>query len=306
MVQQTRQDAVPGSEQHTASTTFMSPGGQQYGQAGRQSGKNNAREKQLARALGWFSIGLGLAEVAAPRGIAKLVGVRGEHRVLIRLLGMREITHGIGILTQRPPVGAVWSRVGGDAIDLACLGAALTSPYARRNRIAAAMAAILGVTCADLLCAQQLSRSAGVTTASGAMRVQKSIIINRSPEELYRFWRDFQNLPRFMYHLESVRMSGTQRSHWVAKAPAGKRIAWDAETTADEPNTLIAWRALEDSDVHHTGSVRFEHAPGGRGTVVTVEIAYRPPGGVMGVGLASLFGQRPSSRYGMACAASNS
>jgi hypothetical protein len=140
------------------------------------------REKQLARALGWFSIGLGLTEVVAPRGIARLVGLRRDHNVLIRLLGMREITHGIGILTQRPPVGAVWSRVGGDAIDLAFLGAALTSPYARRGRIAAAMTAILGVTGLDILCAQQLSRSTGMTTASGAVRLHKSITINRSPE----------------------------------------------------------------------------------------------------------------------------
>jgi len=256
------------------------------------------REKQLARALGWFSIGLGLAEVAAPRGIARLVGLQRDHRVLIRLLGMREITHGIGILTQRPPVGAVWSRVGGDAIDLAFLGAALTSPYAKRGRIAAAMAAILGVTGLDILCARQLSRRTGMTTASGAVRLHKSIIINRSPEALYQFWHDFQNLPRFMYHLESVHMTGSERSHWVAKTPAGKRIAWDAEVIDDEPNTSIAWRALEGSDVYHTGSVRFERAPGGQGTMVSLEIAYRPPGGVMGVGLASLFGTAPEQQIG--------
>jgi uncharacterized membrane protein len=211
---------------------------------------------------------------------------------------MREITHGIGILMQRPPVGAVWSRVGGDAIDLAFLGAALTSPYTKRNRVVAAMAAILGVTGLDVLCAQQLSRRAGITTASGAVRVRKSIVINRSPEELYQFWHDFQNLPRFMYHLESVHMTGANRSHWVAKVPAGKRITWDSEITADEPNTSIAWRALEGSDVYHTGSVRFERAPGGHGTVVSLEIAYRPPGGMIGAGLASLFGAAPEQQIG--------
>jgi uncharacterized membrane protein len=250
-------------------------------------------EERLARALGWFSVGLGLTEVVAPRGIAKLVGARGDYPRLIRFLGMREIAHGIGILTQRRPVRAVWSRVGGDAIDLACLGVTLTSPRAKRSRVAGAMAAVLGVTFLDVLCAQRLSRSAGITTASGAICVRKSIIINRSPEELYQFWHDFQNLPRFMYHLESVRMTGKERSHWVAQVPAGTRVEWDAEITADEPNTLIAWRALESSDVYHTGSVRFEHAPGGRGTVVTVEIAYRPPGSVIGMGLAVLFGTAP-------------
>ena len=296
VMQQTGQDVGPGREQHTTGHVFTQHRDRHDGRAGGQSRLENMKEERLARALGWFSIGLGLTEVAAPRGIAKLVGVRGDHPGLIRFLGMREIAHGIGILTQRRPVKAVWSRVVGDAVDLACLGAALASPYAKRNRVTAAMAAVLGVTVADALCAQQLSRSVGVTTASGAIRVRQSIIINRSPEELYQFWHDFQNLPRFMYHPESVRMTGKERSHWVAKVPAGTRVEWDAEVTADVPNTLIAWRALEGSDVYHTGSVRFECAPGGRGTVVTVEIEYRPPGSVIGTGLAMLFGTVPKQQ----------
>jgi uncharacterized membrane protein len=217
--------------------------------------------------------------------MAKLVGVRGDHRVLIRLLGVREIAHGVGILTQRRPTEGVWSRVGGDAIDLACLGAAFLSPGARQDRVAVSTAAVLGVTLLDVLCARQLSRS--------AVHVQRSIIINRSPAELYRFWQDFQDLPRFMYHLESVRTAGQGRSHWVAKAPAGTTVEWDAVITADHPNSLIAWRSLEGADVEHTGSVRFEPAPGGRGTVVRVEITYRPPGGVIGRGVAKLFGEAP-------------
>jgi len=242
----------------------------------------------LARALGWFGIGLGLAEVAAPREIAKLVGVRGDHSILIRLLGVREIASGIGILTQRRPTERVWARVGGDAIDLACLGAAFMEPRASQDRVAAATAAVLGVTLLDVLCARQLSRR--------AVRVQQSILINRSPAELYQFWHDFQNLPRFMYHLDSVQTTGQGRSHWVAKAPAGTTVEWDAVITADHPNSLIAWCSLEGADVEHTGSVHFEQAPGGRGTVVTVEITYRPPGGAIGRGLAKLFGAAPEQQ----------
>jgi uncharacterized membrane protein len=201
---------------------------------------------------------------------------------------MREIASGIGILSQRRPTEGVWSRVGGDAIDLACLGAAFLSPGVRQDRVAAATAAVLGVTLVDVLCAQQLSRQ--------AVRVRRSIMINRTPDELYQFWHDFQNLPRFMYHLESVRMTGQGRSHWVAKAPAGATVEWDAVITADHPNSLIAWRSLEGADVEHTGSVRFEPAPGGRGTVVTVELVYHPPGGAIGRSFAKLFGEAPEQQ----------
>ncbi|MGA9995186.1 MAG: SRPBCC family protein [Pyrinomonadaceae bacterium] len=126
--------------------------------------------------------------------------------------------------------------------------------------------------------------------------MKKSIVINGSPEELYQFWHDFENLPRFMKHLESVRVTGDKRSHWVAKAPAGTNVEWDAEITEDQPNELIAWRSLEESDVRNSGSVRFERAPGGRGTRVTVELEYDPPGGVIGAGVAKLFGEEPEQQ----------
>jgi uncharacterized membrane protein len=126
--------------------------------------------------------------------------------------------------------------------------------------------------------------------------VKKSLIINRTPEELYRFWRDFENLPRFMKHLESVRVTGDGRSHWVAKAPAGSSVEWDAEITEDRPNELIAWRSLEGADVDNSGSVRFERAPGNRGTIVKVEIDYNPPGGVIGAAVAKLFGEEPGQQ----------
>jgi len=285
-MQQTRQSAGPGSAQHTPVRSFMQPRHLQHVQ--KDSGGNNGQAVWLARALGWFGIGLGLAEVAAPRGIAKLVGVRGDHSMLIRLLGMREIASGIGILTQHRPTEGVWSRVGGDAIDLACLGTAFMEPRARQDRVLAATAAVLGVTLLDVLCARQLSRC--------VVHVQQSIMINRSPAELYQFWHDFQNLPRFMYHLKSVETIGQGRSHWVAQAPAGTTVEWDAVSTADHPNSLIAWRSLDGADVEHTGSVRFEPAPGGRGTVVTVEITYRPPGGAIGRGFAKLFGAAPEQQ----------
>ncbi|HEX4948410.1 MAG TPA: SRPBCC family protein, partial [Blastocatellia bacterium] len=253
-------------------------------------------EANLARGLGWFSLGLGVAEMVAPRGLARLIGLRGDHSNLFRMLGAREIASGIGLLTQRQPTAGAWSRVAGDAMDLALLGTAFTSPKANRGRLAAATAAVAGVTALDVLCSQQLSRRANTHTPGAAMRLTQSILINRSPEELYRFWRDFQNLPRFMKHLESVQVMDNNRSHWVAKGPVGTNIEWDAEIIEDRPNEVIAWRSVEGAMVESTGSVRFERAPGGRGTIVRVRMQYNPPGGVVGATVAKLLGKDPESQ----------
>lgn len=257
--------------------------------------------EKLARGLGWFSIGLGLAEVLAPGGIAKISGVSRENTGLIRLLGLREIAHGVGIFSQgRRPAGAVWARVVGDALDLACLGAAFASPKTNKGRLAFATANVLAVTALDVLCAQQLGGGEGAgeggEARKGTTQVKNSLIINRPPGELYRYWRNFENLPSIMRHLESVEVKGDGRSHWVAKAPAGTSVEWDAEVTEDRPNELIAWRSLEGSDVDNSGSVRFETAPGNRGTIVKVEINYTPPGGALGSLVAKLFGEEPGQQ----------
>ena len=128
------------------------------------------------------------------------------------------------------------------------------------------------------------------------VKVEKSLTINRPPEELYRFWRDFENLPRVMSHLESVHVTGENRSHWVAKAPAGTTVEWDAEVYNEKENELIAWRSLEGADVDNAGSVRFERAPGGRGTVVRVSLKYDPPAGKLGAAVAKLFGEEPEQQ----------
>ena len=254
-------------------------------------------EERLARGLGWFSIGLGVAEVVAPRGIAKISGVSNRNTGLIRLLGLREIGHGVAIFAQgKRPRAALWARVVGDAIDLACLGAAFASPRSRKGRVAFATANVLTVAALDVLCAAQLSGDEGSTDARSTTRVKKSLIINRDPEELYAFWRDFENLPRVMPHLESVRVTDERRSHWVAKAPAGTTVEWDAEVTEDRPNELIAWRSLAGAEVENSGSVRFVPAAGGRGTVVSVEMEYAPPGGPLGALVAKLFGEEPGQQ----------
>jgi uncharacterized membrane protein len=132
--------------------------------------------------------------------------------------------------------------------------------------------------------------------AHRGIKVEESVTVNKSPEELYRFWRDFENLPRFMDHLESVRVDAGGRSHWVAKAPAGTTVEWDAEVYNEKENELIAWRSLEGADVDNAGSVRFEPTTDGSGTVVRVSLKYDPPGGLLGSTFAKLFGEEPSQQ----------
>lgn len=129
-----------------------------------------------------------------------------------------------------------------------------------------------------------------------AMKVTKTITVNASPAEVYRFWRNFENLPRFMPHLASVRVRDNRRSHWVAKGPAGKQIEWDAEIINEVENELIAWQSLDNADVYNAGSVHFYPAAGGRGAEVKVVMRYTPPAGALGVAMAKLFGEEPSQQ----------
>ena len=253
------------------------------------------REERLARRLGWFSIGLGITQIAAPRAFAKLVGLNGN-RTLMRVLGIREIASGVGILSRRKPTGWLWSRVGGDLMDLTILGKALVSPSTNRRRVATATAAVTGVTVLDIRASQELSSSPTPEDNRISIRVKKSVTINRPAEELYALWHDFQNLARFMKHVESVQVTGDKRSHWIAKGPAGKSVEWDAETIEDRPNELIAWRSVEGSTIENSGSVRFEAATGGRGTVVRVELEYYPPAGLLGATVAKLLGEEPEGQ----------
>lgn len=126
------------------------------------------------------------------------------------------------------------------------------------------------------------------------IRVEKSVTINRSPEELYSFWRNFQNLPRFMSHLKSVTVTGDKRSHWVAKGPAGSEAEWDAEIINEVPNELIGWRSVDGSQINNAGSVHFTRTIANRGTEVKVILRYDPPGGVLGAVIAKLFGEDPA------------
>lgn len=182
-------------------------------------------------------------------------------------------------------------------------GALAVYGLARRNPIGWGLA-VLGIG----LLRRGMTGYCPVTAALGAepedrevapwkrpVAVRKAVTIQRPRNEVYDFWRDFENLPRFMDHLESVAVRAGGISHWVAKGPAGSTVAWDAEVIADEPDRRIAWRSLPGSEIENSGEVRFADAPGG-GTEVRVELTYRPPAGMVGAAVAKLFGEEPDGQ----------
>ncbi len=132
--------------------------------------------------------------------------------------------------------------------------------------------------------------------AADGRHVEQVVTINRSPAELYEFWRDFSRLPQFMAHLEAVTVQDATHSHWVAKAPAGQTVAWDAEITSDQPNEAISWQSVGETSVPNRGEVRFAAGPAGRGTTVRVHLHYSPPAGAVGALVAKLFGEEPNQQ----------
>lgn len=302
---------------------------------------------RFTRALGWYSVLLGATELLASKPLAEALGVP-DHTHRIRMFGARELAHAALVFTQ--PTAGVWSRVLGDVMDLASLGAALKPENPARARVAAALGLVTATTVADTMCALSLAGGgaqnsvstqiavsdasqrahpllrlapAALLMAAGAalyamrgssaplpqnvaqrraraaapgIEVERAITIMRPASEVYAFWRDFENLARFMSHLESVHVEGGGRSHWVAKGPAGSRVEWDALLTEEEPERRLAWRSVDGSQIMNEGSVDFASAPADRGTEVRVRLTYHPPAGALGAAFARLFGEEPSQQ----------
>jgi uncharacterized membrane protein len=124
------------------------------------------------------------------------------------------------------------------------------------------------------------------------IHVDESILVNRPIAEVYRFWRNFENLPRFMEHLDAVAVRDEGVSHWVATGPAGTRVEWDARIINEVENQVIGWQSLAGSRVSTAGSVNFDET--GHGTSVRVHLQYNPPGGRLGAAVAWIFGEEPT------------
>jgi uncharacterized membrane protein len=142
-----------------------------------------------------------------------------------------------------------------------------------------------------------LGRSVSIPYQHG-VRVDKSVTVTRRLEEVYAFWRNLSNLPRFMRHVHTVEVIDEKKSHWIVSAPGGKIVEWNVEINSEEPNQRIGWRSVAGSDVETAGSVRFKRAPGGRGTEVQLELQYLPRGGALGALLVRIMGGDPANQIG--------
>ena len=142
---------------------------------------------------------------------------------------------------------------------------------------------------------RQLNDETGVPGNKG-IKVNRTIIVDRAPQDVYRFWRNLENLPKFMEHVQSVREIDERRSQWVVKGPAGTEVEWTAQILTDRENSLISWESLPGAEVQNAGSVRFEPVNNGQSTEVKVSLQYLPPAGVIGATVAKLFGEAPEQQ----------
>jgi len=186
------------------------------------------------------------------------------------------------------------------------LGAALISAGLGRRRLSGLAVALGGLA----LIKRGLSGHCGLydkmgVTTSDAPRaarphdyfergihVEESVTVQRPAADVFTFWRNLENLPRFMDHVKEVRILDNKRSHWVVRGPAGS-IEWDAEIINEEPNRLISWKTTAEAQVDNAGTVMFREAPGGRGTEIRVVLDYLPPAGKVGAAVARLLGENP-------------
>ncbi len=131
---------------------------------------------------------------------------------------------------------------------------------------------------------------------AGLVSVQKAVTISKDPQEAFEFWRNLENLPRFMDHLQSVTVIDGRHAHWIAKGPYGKTLEWDTEIVRETKGRLIEWRSVSGADVETSGSVRFSKRQNGRGTKVHLSFRYEPPANGVATVLSKLFGSRPERR----------
>lgn len=235
--------------------------------AGRAMGK-------AAAVLGWVSIGLGVGEILAPRALSRLIGTTRQPRMM-RLMGVRKLASGLGMLTQARPAGWLWARAGGDLLDVAGLLKAGDPARRRARRVGAALAAVGGVTALEVVLVRRWQSAA--RNAEPVLRFSASAAINRPARECYQYWRNLENLPRFLKRVKSVEVNDDGRLHWIALGPAGKEIAWDSEIVEDVPEERIAWHSHGGAFVPDSGSIRFESIRGGEGAIARLHVNYNFP-----------------------------
>ncbi|HVY81401.1 MAG TPA: SRPBCC family protein [Steroidobacteraceae bacterium] len=249
---------------------------------------------RTAQALAWLSVGLGATAVLMPRLVGRLSGV-GSRTGLLRTIGARELASGAGLFSARDATPWLWSRVLGDTMDLMVLGAAAVNPaVGTRMRPLVSLGLVAGIAAADVAASVRQTRQrtrGGVRAGEAEDYLECSVIINKSPQECYQYWRTLTNAPNFMGAIDSVTEIDERRSHWVAQMPGGARLEWDSRISEDQPGERIAWHSEANAPLRHAGVVSFERAPGDRGTLVRLTVHYRPPAGRSGRRAAQWFGK---------------
>lgn len=240
----------------------------------------------LGSAMGWLGLGLGATQLWAPRQVADWLGLRKGQWLtrFIRACGAREAALGLGILSGRQPRRFLRARIPGDLISAALLGSALVkrrgySLFTSKRRDWRLAGAVLGVAGFALLDVMALKLSRRSQRGKGALpKVAVAVTVDRSAADLYAFWRDVENLPRFISFLEAVTTTDKIRSHWRAKVPHGPTLEWDAAITEDRPDQKITWKmqSAHMAKMIESAEVRFEPAPGGRGTEVHLTLQAGP------------------------------
>jgi uncharacterized membrane protein len=166
-----------------------------------------------------------------------------------------------------------------------------------RGRTAGAFAVVAAITAVDVLASLRETRRPREAFRAARREedklIEHTVGVNRSPQECYTYWREVSNLPKFSQMLETVTPIDERRSHWVMRGPGGAKVEWDSEITVDRPGERIAWRSLSGA-VKHAGTVRFERAPGGRGTFVSAMMHYQPPGGRISTAFAKMLRKDPN------------
>jgi uncharacterized membrane protein len=259
--------------------------------------RSDAATTRWVRGLGITSLALGAAPLLRTAAVARLTGTDDSRTApaVIRAVGARELVHAAALLTGPP--GMVWTRVVGDAMDLAVLESARRARTGRRRRRTTATTAVVAaITVVDVWVALASARRQHRRGRPGPLHLDASITVNKPVGEVYRFWHDFENLPTFMLHRTSVTVDGNGRSHWQAQAPAGRTVTWDAELTGDDPDRRISWKSVPKSGIDNSGTVHFAPDPGGHGTEVRVSLHYDVPGGRLGRAVAKLVGEEPEQQ----------
>lgn len=259
--------------------------------------------RTAARLHGILGLGLGLVMLASTRSFARWIGVHPSEQevTVIRAVGLRGLVTSAGLLLTGDTRWRA-ARIMGFLGDIGLLSMTASDAGLRRRltrhpvdaaRVRQVRTWLIGIVAIELGAALIRRGTAG-RSGRRPIRVRQSITIHRPVEEVYRFWRDLENLPRFMRHLEAVEVADDRHSHWRAAGPAGTSVEWDARIEEDRPGERISWRSEEDAEVPNEGTVTFRPARRAEGTEVVVELEYRPPGGRVGAAVASLLGEEPS------------